>query len=57
VKVDTIWHMTRWVHFRIAEELYERARAAATADRRSLSNWLALVVERALGSGEDDGSS
>lgn len=39
---------TRWAHFRISEELYERARRAAEADRRSLSNWFALTVERAL---------
>jgi hypothetical protein len=39
---------TRWVHFRIDEKLYERMRTAAAADRRSLSNWLALVVEHAL---------
>ena len=39
---------TRWAHFRISEELYERARLEAEADRRSLSNWFALTVERAL---------
>ncbi len=35
-------------HFRISEELLEQAQRAAEADRRSLSNWLAVVVERAL---------
>jgi len=35
-------------HFRISDELLERAQRAADADRRSLSNWLGLVVERAL---------
>lgn len=40
--------MTSWAHFRIEEELLERARQAAKADRRSLSNWFALTVERAL---------
>ena len=35
-------------HFRISEEHLEQARQAAEADRRSLSNWLALIVERAL---------
>lgn len=39
---------TKWAHFRISEETYERARRAAAADRRSLSNWFALTVERAL---------
>ena len=35
-------------HFRISEELLDQAQRAADADRRSLSNWLALTVERAL---------
>ena len=35
-------------HFRLSEKLLEQAQRAADADRRSLSNWLALVVERAL---------
>ena len=35
-------------HFRISDELLDRAQRAAEADRRSLSNWLAVVVERAL---------
>jgi secreted protein with Ig-like and vWFA domain len=38
----------RWIHFRIDEQLVERARRAAEADRRSLSNWVALTIERAL---------
>ncbi len=39
-------------HFRISDELLERAQRAADADRRSLSNWLGLVVERALDAAE-----
>ena len=39
---------TKWAHFRIDEETLERAKLAAAADRRSLSNWFALTVERAL---------
>lgn len=39
---------TRWVHFRVDERVLERAKKAAEADRRSLSNWVALTVERAL---------
>ena len=35
-------------HFRLSEELLDQAQRAADADRRSLSNWLALTVERAL---------
>lgn len=38
----------RRVCFQIDEETYERAQAAAKADRRRLANWLALTVERAL---------
>lgn len=38
----------RWVHFRVEEDLHEKMRAAAAADRRSLSNWLALTLERVL---------
>jgi len=38
----------RWAHFRIDDELYEEMRAAAIADSRTLSNWLALIVRRAL---------
>jgi hypothetical protein len=38
----------RWLHFRVDEQLHARARQAATADRRTLSNWLALTIERAL---------
>lgn len=40
--------MARLAHFRISEELYERAQEAAKADRRTLSNWLAVLVERAV---------
>jgi uncharacterized protein (DUF1778 family) len=39
---------TRWVHFRVDEQIYDRIRAAADADRRSLSNWIAVACERAL---------
>ena len=39
---------TRRVHFQIEQATYERARRAAALDRRSLANWLTLIVERAL---------
>jgi predicted HicB family RNase H-like nuclease len=39
---------TKWAHFRISEETLERAKLAAAADRRSLSNWFALTIERRL---------
>ena len=38
----------RWLHFRLNEQLLERARQAAEDDRRSLSNWVGLTIERAL---------
>ena len=38
----------RWLHFRLDEQLLERARQAAEDDRRSLSNWVGLTIERAL---------
>lgn len=37
-----------WAHFRIDADVYKRMQAAAAADSRSLSNWLALVVKRVL---------
>ena len=52
---DTFWHMlVRWVHFRVDEDLHKQMREAAAADRRSLSNWLALIVERALAADQND---
>lgn len=39
---------TRWVHFRIPEDVHDRIKAAAAEDRRSLSNWVAMACERAL---------
>jgi hypothetical protein len=39
---------TRWVHLRVDEQIYDRMKAAAEADRRSLSNWVAVACERAL---------
>jgi len=37
-----------WAHFRLEQELLDRAKQAAEDDRRSLSNWFAVTVERAL---------
>jgi len=39
---------TRYVRIGLEQAIYERARQAAEADRRSLANWLAVTVERAL---------
>jgi len=36
------------VSFRIGEDLRERIRAAAEADRRTMSNWIALACEEKL---------
>jgi predicted HicB family RNase H-like nuclease len=34
--------------FQVEQELYERAQRAAKAERRSVSNWLAITIERAV---------
>ncbi len=39
---------TRWVRFRLDEELHEQALKAAAADRRSLGNWVSVIIERSL---------
>ena len=39
---------TRYVRIKLEQVIYDRARQAAEADRRSLANWLAVTVERAL---------
>lgn len=41
----------RNVHLKLDDETYERAKAAAVADRRSVSNWIACTIERAVRSG------
>jgi hypothetical protein len=38
----------RHVHVKLEQELWERAERAARADRRSLTNWIAVLIERAL---------
>lgn len=42
----------RWVNVRMDDSMLGRIRAAAEADRRSVSNWVALACERALDAGE-----
>lgn len=45
----TVDHVTvRHVHLKLEQETWERARQAAAADRRSLVNWLTVLVERTL---------
>jgi len=36
------------LHVRVCDVLAEKIRAAAEADRRSVSSWVALAVERAV---------
>jgi predicted HicB family RNase H-like nuclease len=38
----------RYIGVRVADELYEKVRAAAEADRRSINVWVTLVLERAV---------
>jgi|KBSMisStandDraft_5_1062788.scaffolds.fasta_scaffold1618019_1 predicted HicB family RNase H-like nuclease len=44
----TTCDLMRWVNVRVGDELYERIKAAADADRRSLSNWIAFACEEKL---------
>lgn len=39
---------TRWINIRVRYETYEGMKAAAERDQRSLSNWLAVTVDRVL---------
>lgn len=39
---------TRWVHFRIPDDLHARIKAAAIKDRRSVSSWVTVACEKAL---------
>lgn len=39
---------TRYVRIGLEQAIYDRARQAAEADRRSLANWLAVTIERTL---------
>jgi hypothetical protein len=39
---------TRYVRIGLEQAIYDRARQAAETDRRSLANWVAVTVERAL---------
>lgn len=59
-----IFVTTRYVRIGLEQAIYDRARQAAEGDRRSLANWIAVTVERALtempeqsAPGHDDDSS
>lgn len=50
-------HVTpRYVRIKLDQPLYDRARQAAEADRRSLANWLVVLVERAVEDKSDESS-
>lgn len=47
-------HVTpRYIRIKLDQPLYDRARQAAQVDRRSLANWLVVLVERALSEPRD----
>jgi len=48
---------SNYVRIKLEPAIYDRAKQAADADRRSLANWLTVTVERALKEGGDDGST
>jgi predicted HicB family RNase H-like nuclease len=39
---------SKYLSIRLDGDLRERAQAAAAADRRSLTNWVAVTIEQAL---------
>jgi hypothetical protein len=47
-----IFVTTRYVRIGLEQAIYDRARQAAEGDRRSLANWIAVTVERALATAE-----
>jgi hypothetical protein len=44
--------MTRYTAFRCPEDLLEKAKAKARGDRRSLSNYIIMLIEKDVGGGE-----
>jgi hypothetical protein len=44
--------MTKYTAFRCPEDLLEKAKARARADRRSLSNYIITLIEKDVGDGE-----
>ncbi len=43
--------MTRYTAFRCPEDLLEKAKAKARRDRRSLSNYIIMLIEKDVGGG------
>ena len=44
--------MTRYTAFRCPEDLLEKAKARAQKDRRSLSNYIIMLIEKDVSGGE-----
>jgi predicted HicB family RNase H-like nuclease len=40
--------LMKWVSVRVGDPLYERIKAAAEADQRSISNWIGYELARIL---------
>lgn len=38
---------TKWLHFRVADDLHEWVKREASADRRNMGNFINLVLEDA----------
>jgi hypothetical protein len=47
--------MTRYTAFRCPEELLEKAKAKAARDRRSLSNYIIMLIEKDVGGAGSSG--
>lgn len=46
-----------WISFRLDPALHEQMKAVAAAERRSMANWLATVVEKALKEADEESKS
>jgi hypothetical protein len=45
------------VHLKLEQDIWELARQAAEADRRSLTNWINVTIERAVLTQARDGEA
>jgi hypothetical protein len=44
----------RHIHIKVEQEIWEQAREAAEADKRSLANWVTVLVHRALAANDKE---
>jgi hypothetical protein len=44
----------RYIGARISDQLFDRVKAAAEAERRTMNTWLTIAIERYLEEGEKD---